>query len=416
MNLNLFIAKKIKGTGIASVSNGIACASVAVSIIVMLTAIAVSGGFKKEIGEKAVGFTGEIVLTAPGLDYMNDSHEVGADLSYSSDILALEPVISMNPVAYRPGMLKTDQEVHGAVFKGVDSVYSLDFYKDFITRGRLPYFGGKRMSDEILISQRLADMMGYGVGDAVTAYFVGERVRVRRFEVAGLYDIELEGVDEKLVLADVRQIRRLNGWDEDGASCIEIFLGGDGSQASAERRMETAVQIGNIIMDKMNLAADDPVVPERVEDIYPNLFDWLALLDLNVAMVLGLMIAVAGFNMISGLLIILFEKISMIGLLKALGMRTRDICKVFLARGGAIVLKGMLIGNAIGIPLLMAQKYLKLISLSPENYFVDSVPVSLTFSSVIVLNVAAFVLMMLVMTIPSVFISRVSPERTIKVS
>ncbi len=415
MNLNLFIAKKIKGRGVSTTGNAIACVSVAVSIGVILMAVAISEGFKKEIGKRAAGFTGEILITVPGMDYMNDVYPLQADLSYLPEIEKIPEIRSVSETAYKPGMVKSDKDVHGVMFKGVDSTYSLDFFADFLTEGTLPDFSGRRMSDQVLISKRLATMLGLSTGDRMTVYFIGEQVRARRLTVTGLYDIQLENLDEKLAVMDIRQIRRLNGWEDHESSCLEIALGGDGGKAADRRRIEVYDEIGEIIMDR-DITADAPVVVRRIDEIYPGLFDWLALLDLNVLVVMVLMMAVAGFNMISGLLIILFERISMIGLLKSLGMRTSNICKVFIYRGGAIVLKGMLWGNAAAILLLAVQKWLKPFTLNPVNYFVNFVPVELNPLHIIAVDIAAFVLMLIIMIIPSLFIARVSPARTIKVS
>ena len=399
----------------SSTGNAIACVSVAISIGVILMAVAISEGFRKEIGKRAAGFSGEILITVPGMDYMNDVYPLQADLSYLPEIKAVPGVRSVSETAYKPGMIKSGKDVHGVMFKGVDSTYSLDFFADFLAEGSLPDFSGERMSDEVLISKRLAAMLGLSTGERMTVYFIGEQVRARRLTVSGLYDIQLEDLDERLALMDIRQIRRLNGWEDHESSCLEISLGGDGSKAAERMRNRVYDGIGEIIMER-DITADAPVVVRRIDEIYPGLFDWLALLDLNVLVVMVLMMAVAGFNMISGLLIILFERISMIGLLKSLGMRTSNICKVFIYRGGAIVLKGMLWGNAVAVPLLLVQKWLKPFTLNPVNYFVNFVPVELNLIHIVLVDIAAFVLMILIMTIPSLFIARVSPDRTIKVS
>ena len=331
MNLNLFIAKKINGSGLSSTSNGIACVSVAISIAVILAAVAISGGFKKEIGKRAAGFTGEILMTVPGMDYMNDVYPLQADMSYLPDIKRIPGVESVNETAYKPGMIKEGSDVHGVMFKG-------------------------------------------------------------------------------LALMDIRQVRRLNGWDEHDVSCLEISLGGDGGKAAARRRAEVYDAVGEIIMTE-DQPLDAPVVVRQISEIYPGLFDWLALLDLNVLVVMILMMAVAGFNMISSLLIILFERISMIGLLKSLGMRTVSICKVFIYRGGAIVLRGMVWGNAVALVLLAVQKWLKPFRLNPVNYFVDFIPVELNPVHILLVDASAFILMLLIMIVPSLFVARVSPDR-----
>lgn len=415
MNLHLFIANKMRSRGLSSLSNLISCISVAVSIAVIVVAIAISNGFKKEISSRAVGFSGEIVMTVPGSDYLNDEYPLDANLSYREDILSLDEIKALHNVAYKPGMLKSDDAVHGVLFKGVDSLYSFDFYSNHLTEGRMPDFSGAKLSNEVLISQRLAQKMGYNLGDKLTVYFISGQVRVRRFDIVGLYNIQLDDLDEKLILADIRQIRRLNGWKGEESSCIEVFLEQNGTMRSYYDRVLIDNQIAQIIMNR-DRDLDAPVAVTLIDNIFPSLFDWLGLLDLNVLVVLVLMIAVAGFNMISGLLIILFEKISMIGLLKSLGMRTWGICKVFMYKGSQIVLKGMLYGNIFAVAILLVQKYTQIITLNPENYFVNFVPIDLSILQWCVINVAAFAINMLIMAVPTLFISKVSPDKSIKVN
>ncbi len=404
MNLNLYIAKKIK----TSSSNTIACASVAISILVMFMAMVISDGFKREIKETSVGFSGEVFLLSPGQDITNQLYPISGRPSYIDKIHSLKGIESVNDVAYTSGMLKSDESVQGIMFKGVDSTYSLDFFEKYLVEGTLPDFSGKSASNQILISERLASLMNYKCGDKITAYFVGESVRVRRFTISGLYNVRLDEMDKTLAIVDIRQTRKLNGWESDQVSNIEIKL------AAGANADKICREIEEIILDRP--WDDDSVIASQIRYIYPHIFDWLDLLNMNVLIILILMIVVAGFNMISGLLIILFEKTSMIGLLKALGMKTRDICRVFIYRGSFIVIKGMVIGNVIAIILSILQGVFHIIPLDPANYFVDHVPVYVNVPKIVILNVASFALMILIMIIPSFFIARVQPEKTIKVS
>lgn len=404
MNLNLFIAKKIK----TSSSNAIACASVAISILVMFMAMVISDGFKREIKETSVGFSGEVFLIAPGQDITNHLYPISGRPSYIDKVKQVKEIASVNEVAYSAGMLKSDESVQGVLFKGVDSTYNLEFFGKYLVEGVLPEFTGKRASNQILISRRLANLMNYSCGDKITAYFVGESVRVRKFTITGLYDVQLDEMDKTLVIADIRQTRRLNGWEDDQVSNIEIGL-----TPKADTR-KVCTELEQIILDRP--WDDDSVLVSQIRYIYPNIFDWLDLLNMNVLIILILMIVVAGFNMISGLLIILFEKTSMIGLLKALGMKTRDICKIFIYRGSFIVLKGMLIGNVIAVILSVLQGSFHIIGLNPANYFVDHIPVYVNVPKILILNICSFGLMILIMIIPSLFIARVQPDKTIKVS
>lgn len=413
MNLNLEIAKKIKGKKgekgkLSSLSNTIACISVSISILVMFMALVISDGFKREVKEISVGFSGEVFLIAPGQDVTNSQYPFGGEPSYLGKVEELKGVESVDGVVYSAGMLKSQESVQGVLFKGVDSTYSLDFYERFLIEGRLPDFSGKRVSNEILVSERLANLMDYKCGEKITAYFVGESVRVRRFTISGLYSVQLEDIDKRLAIVDIRQTRRLNGWKSDDVSSIEIALAPGGDM----RRICTDIE--RIILE--NPAEDDSVVVGNVRYTYPHIFDWLDLLDMNVLIILVLMMVVAGFNMISGLLIILFEKTSMIGLLKALGMKTRDICKIFIYRGSFIVIKGMIIGNVIAIALSALQGIFHIIPLDPANYFVDHIPVHVDIIKILLLNILSLAAMILIMIVPSLFIARVQPDKTIKVS
>jgi len=374
----------------------------------MFMAMVISDGFKREIKETSVGFSGEVFLLSPGQDITNQLYPISGRPSYIDKIHSLKGIESVNDVAYTSGMLKSDESVQGIMFKGVDSTYSLDFFEKYLVEGTLPDFSGKSSSNQILISERLASLMNYKCGDKITAYFVGESVRVRRFTISGLYNVRLDEMDKTLAIVDIRQTRRLNGWESDQVSNIEIKL------AAGANADKICREIEEIILDRP--WDDDSVIASQIRYIYPHIFDWLDLLNMNVLIILILMIVVAGFNMISGLLIILFEKISMIGLLKALGMKTRDICRVFIYRGSFIVIKGMVIGNVIAIILSILQGVFHIIPLDPANYFVDHVPVYVNVPKIVILNVASFALMILIMIIPSFFIARVQPEKTIKVS
>lgn len=408
MNLPLFLARKMKGGGVSSASNTIALISVAVSIFAMVLAISLSEGFKKEIAKRSVGFNGEILLIPPGQGFSNDRYPIEANLSYIDEISSLESVSSVEAVAYKPGMIKNDDRLRGALFKGVDSLYDLSFFEESLSQGRMPDFSGKRPSNEILISERMAALMGYKVGDKVTAYFIGEDVKARRFVISGLFDIRFEDLDEQFVLADIRHIRRLNGWSENGSSSIEVKLSGG-------KRDEVASQIGEIIMERDITMQDSSVAVCTVDELFPVLFDWLSLLDLNVLVVIVLMIVVAAVNMITGLLIILFEKTSMIGLLKSMGMKNRDVCLLFLYRGAQIVLRGMVWGNCIAAAVLLIQKYTHLFKLDPMNYYVDYIPVDFNLANIAVINVGAFLLISAVMVIPSLVISTISPDKSLRV-
>ena len=411
MNLNLFLANKIgnkaDATGkLSKTGTVISVVSVALSIAVIIIAVAVSNGFRDEIGGKARGFMGDITLAEPGMEITGESGPVTAELSYLGKIAELPFVERISGVSYRRGILKTADEIGGVLFKGVDSTYNMDFYSRYLVAGTLPELGGKSPSNEIMVSKRLADMLQYKPGDKITAYFVDEQVKVRRFTITGIFDAQLEQLDKYLAIADNRQITRLNGW-ENGYSGYEIYL-------KTEAAAEHTEAVENLIYE-YTTEKDTPVVPVSLKEKYYILYDWLHLLDLNVLIILALMIAVAGFNMVSGLLIMLFERISQIGLLKSLGMTDRAISRIFLTKSAIVVVQGMIWGNAIAIALCLLQKHLNIIGLDPANYFVSSVPVDFNLLWIASMNVVAFVAIMLIMMLPCHFISRIDPAATMRV-
>lgn len=422
MNLNLFIAERIgkrasSNGKLSRISNVIATVSVGLSIAIMILSIAVANGFRSEIRDKASGFNGDITLSAPGIDIQNHSFPI-KPLSFLPQLDSLKYIENIQPVAYRTGLLKTEEHIQGVLFKGIDSCYNMDFFSKCLTEGNLPDYSAKRdssgrmqpPSNDILVSKRLAELLNYKVKDKVLAYFVDDDVTLRRFTIAGIFDAQLDEIDKSLVITDLRHISRLNGWKEGELSGYEIILDKKGKR-DIQKCQATIEQI----LYDCTKDEDASVVSNSLQERFYILFDWLHLLDMNVIIILSLMIAVAGFNMVSGLLIILFERIPQIGLLKALGMKNRDISKIFLYRASFIVGKGLLTGNAIALALCYIESEFKLISLDPANYFVAHVPIDISLFTVIATNIVAFMLIMLILMVPCHLISKISPARTLTV-
>lgn len=415
MKVYRFIAERLqkKEKGVAGekklsrVSTGIGLFSVAISITVILIAISVVSGFRSEIRSKASGFMGAIVLTPPGQPALNCKYPTSDSVSFFPQILDIKEVESIHGVVYSSGVLKNDDNIYGAFFKGVDSLYNFSFFESSLVEGKLPDYSGK-ISNDILISRRMADRMNYKVGDNMVAYFIGDEVKVRKFKVCGIYDAQLEDIDNTLTLIDRRQAQRINGWSKSEFSTFEINLK---RNSDIEK---TSDKIEQIIFDKQQ-EKDPPLFVSSVLQLFSNLFDWLNLLDFNMMIVMILMLAVAGFNMISTLLIILFEKISMIGVLKSLGMTNAGVNKVFRRVAFGIVGKGLIYGNIAALVLCVIQKYFKIITLNPENYFVKFVPVRINFGYFVAADLLSVVIIMAIMMLSSFFISKISPDRTMRV-
>ena len=409
MSASRFIASKLSdGDGrLSHTSNTIAWISVCLSVAIMIIAIAVVAGFKAEIRGRATGFMGSVMLIQPGQAPLNEQYPFSEKLSYRERLAAEPGVTGVSGVAWRSGLIKTDENIDGLYFKGVDSLYDFSFFADCLVAGELPDYHG-RISNDILLSRTTASKLGFEVGDDVVVYFIGDEVKVRKFRLAGIYDAGLEEIDTKMAVADRRHIQRLNGWAADEVSSIEIRIDPDASVEAMNERVE------ELIYTSMQ-ESDKALFVTNVKKLYGHLFDWLSLLDLNVLMILLLMVVVAGFNMISAILIILFEKISTIGLLKALGMTSREVTKVFLLRAGRLVGKGMLWGNVLGIGLCLIQYWTHIIRLDPANYFVDAVPIRLSLGSILLLDLVAGLLIMALISLSARFIARVSPDRTMRV-
>lgn len=392
----------------SSSSTLIATISVSVSLFVMILAITISDGFRHEVREKAVGFTGDLILTSPGVDPVSGLYPISSELSYADRIRSEEGIASLSGFAYRSGMIKNGDLIQGVVLKGVDGDYNLDFFRSSLTSGTVPDYSDSLPSNRIMISSRLASALELTAGEKVRIYFIDKSVRVSPFEICGIYDAQLEEIDKTLIIADIRQIQRLNGWSSNEVSGLEINL-----EKGADNRA-VFNKINDIIYTESTVN-DLPADLMTVDEIYPHLFDWLTLLDFNVLVVLLLMVAVAGFNMISGLLILLFEKISVIGLFKALGMKNMDIHKVFLSKSSSILLRGMLYGNIAAITVALIQKWFGIIGLDPANYFVKTVPIHIDILKIASLNVAAYFAVILLLLLPSLFISGINPGNSMTI-
>lgn len=386
MNVSFFIASRLKFKG------RLVAVSIAVSYLVMIIAVAVSAGFRAEIRKGLSEVCGDVQIVPQNQGYLDGSSPLKSDLSYLADIEGIEAVDKVVPVVYRAGIVRNEGNIQGVLFKGLPS-------EDTVALG-------------VSIPRRLSEITSIGEGDRMLAYFVGDKVRMRQFNVVSVYDALVEADDKLVVYASLSDLQRLNGWTPDQVSSLEVIL--DPSCKDEDNMLDVAGEIGHLAYAGAT-DSDDPVYVTSAVSRYPQLFDWLGLIDFNVLFILILMTIVAGFNMISGLLIMLFENISTIGILKSLGMTDRSISAVFLSSSAVLVLKGMAAGNILAILFCVLQNATHLIRLNPENYFVSFVPVRINPGMVLAADLASFVVIMLLLLIPCLFISKVDPARTVRV-
>lgn len=387
MDAARFIAGRLRFKG------RLAMVSIAVSFLVMIIAVSVSSGFRKEIRSGVSSISGDIQLTPADMNYVNEEDPVSGKPSYLDQLEAVKGVKSIDPVIYRAGIIKNGENIHGVLFKGVQKAAD-----DTSVLG-------------VTIPSRLAEILGITTGDRMLTYFVGERVKVRKFNVTGTYRSLLESDDAMLVYASIDDMRRLNEWEEDDVSALEVTLEDAYKSPSDITRKNDEVGSMSLLLSGDD---DDALVATSVIQRYPQLFSWLNLIDFNVLFILVLMTIVAGFNMISGLLILLFRNISTIGILKSMGMTDRNIASVFLRVSSQLVLKGMAIGNALALLFCLIQGTTHVLKLNPANYFVSFVPVAVNLPMIILADVISYLVIMVLLLVPSLFISKVDPAKTVR--
>jgi lipoprotein-releasing system permease protein len=307
------------------------------------------------------------------------------------------------------GILKTETDCQGIVLKGIDEHFDWTFFREYLTEGELFTIDPEKTTTDVLISQYLADLLGLKCGDSFLSYFVRnvEEVRARKLRIRGIYNTGYLDYDKLFIIADIKQVIRLNDWESDAVSGLELFVD------DYDRLDEIAEQLYFHMIDKKD-RLDNTFYVRSIKELNPMIFNWLDVLDINVAVILVLMMAVAGFTMISGLLIIILERTRMIGILKALGQENRSIRKIFLYISSFLIGKGMLWGNVIGLAVCFIQSYFHLIPLDPSNYYLDTVPIDLSVTSWLLINLGTWGVSMLMMLGPSYLITQINPARTIR--
>lgn len=412
MNLELFIAKKIhfgkdKGRQATPPAVRIAMMGIALGLAVMMISIAIIVGFKKEVRNKVIGFGSHIQITNFDTNNSYESHPVAVSDSLLAALRSHPGIRHAEVFATKPGILKTDTDFQGIVLKGVDADFDWSFFESNLKEGTTFAIDPEKTGNEVIISRYLCDLLGLKSGDSFLTYFIADAMRTRKFTITGIYETGFQEYDKLFVLTDIKQVRRLNDWEKDEASGIELFV----------TDYDTLDQLAEDIYFDMAEVQDrngNTFYTRSVKELNPMIFSWLAVLDMNVVVILLLMMAVAGFSMISGLIIIILERTNMIGILKALGQSNTSIRKVFLYVSFFLIGKGMLWGNAIGLIVCFAQYKFKLLRLDPTVYYMDAVPIHLSLLSFILLNIGVLAVAMFMMLGPSYVITKINPARSIR--
>jgi lipoprotein-releasing system permease protein len=385
----------------------VAIISIALGVAVMILSVAIVTGFKKEISDKIVGGNSHIQITNFDSNYSFETNPIAVNAEVFEELNEVEGVKHVQKFITKGGIIKTEHDNQGVMLKGVDADFDWKFFSDCIAEGQIFHVSDTATTNDVLISKKLAQLLRLKLGDKFDVYFIQEPPRVRRFTICGIYSTQLEEIDKSLVLCDIKHLQKIYGWEENQISGLEINIYDIKNIETLSEEITDLVSF-KTYDDGSRLAVND------VKQLYPHLFAWLDLLDTNVFIILLLTIAVAGFNMVSGLLIMLLERTSMIGILKSLGMQSVNIRKLFLYRTAFIVVKGFIIGNIIGIACCLLQQHFGIIKLDATNYFVNTVPINLNIFHLILLNVSSAFVIMLVLIVPSQIITKISPEKTIR--
>ena len=378
-----------------------AAIAIAVSFFVIIVAVAVTSGFRHAIREGVAQLTGEIRIAPRSSE--EQSVPMPIHLPSEEAILALPGVQELVPAVMRAGIVKQGETVHGVLVKGMPDQVGHDGKSAVMA-------GSDRPSLTVSIPKRLSEITGLGAGDAITIYFIGEKVRVRKFTVSDVHQDLLELDDNLLVYARMEDMQRLNSWSEDQVSCLDIRVNPDMPREEVER---LALGVSTLLLDSGHPEEEDLLVSTASAN-YPQVFDWLTLLDFNVLIILVLMTLVAGFNMVSGLLVMLLRNVSTIGTLKTLGMDNGAIGRLFVTIGAKAVLKGMLVGNALALLFCWIQGTWHLIPLNPAHYFVCWVPVHVNVLWMLAADAIAFLGILALLWLPSRVIARIDPAATVK--
>lgn len=413
MNTELFIARRVFSQkegkkGIASKIVSIAVASISIGLAVMIISVAVLLGFKQQIREKVIGFGSHFQVVNYDSNSSFETQPITLDSNLISQFVNVEHVKQLQQFATKPGIIKTDSEIHGMTLKGVCNKFDWTFLKENLVEGSVPNITIAEINNDVIISETISKLLQIKTGDKLYCYFYNEgetAPRSRRFNICGIYRTSMQEFDELFVLGDMKHVQQLNGWTNFEISGYELSID------NYDYLDDVLLNLQSITLN--NASENSMLKVYSIETKYPMLFDWLSVLDMNVWVLLILMVAVAGINMISGLLIVIIERTRMIGILKALGYPNIRVRKVFIYLSGFLSIRGLIWGNLIGIGLCAFQYFTGILKLDPESYYIDTVPIVFNFTYFILLNVGTLVSIVIMILVPSAFISKISPIEAI---
>jgi lipoprotein-releasing system permease protein len=374
---------------------------------VMIISVSVVTGFKSEITNKIVGFGSHIQILNFDSNESYETQPINKDQEFLGRLRSEPYIANLQVFATKAGIIKTKTEIQGVVLKGIGSDFDWAFFNNYIIKGSTFNVQDSVRTDKVLISKYIANLLKLDVGNNFIMYFIQDPPRMRRFEVSGIYETSLEEFDRTFVLADIHHIQRLNDWNDNQISGFEITVN------DFKNLEDLTYRVMNIVGYGFEEDGSRLKVINIIEK-YPQIFDWLNLQDMNVLIILILMLVVAGINMVSGLLILILDRTNMIGILKALGTVNLSIRRIFLYQAGYLIIKGLFWGNLIGIGICLIQKHFEILKLDQTSYYLTAVPINLNALHLLVLNISTCIVILLIIIIPSLVISRISPAKAIR--
>lgn len=412
MNTELFIAKRIifskeNRRKISSTVIRIAVTGIALGMAVMIISIAISTGFKAAIREKIIAFGSHIQLTSYNLNNSFETPPISKIQGFNNKLKNLQGIKHIEVFATKAGIIKTKSDIQGVVLKGVGSDYDWTFFRNNIIAGKCLDIQDSSVSEKILISKYISSLLNLRVGDDVPMYFIQNPIRMRKFKVEGIYKTNIEDFDKYFVFADIAQVQKLNDWTANQVGGFEILIDNFDDLA----RMGD--KVNNIIENDAG-SESSGIMVRTINEKYPQLFDWMNLLDTNVIVIILLMLVVAGFNMVSGLLILILERTNMIGILKSLGAENKSIRRIFLYYGSYLISRGMLWGNIIGLVVCFVQYRFGFLKLDETSYYVSVVPIKVRLIHLFLLNIGTLAATISMLIVPSYFISRINTVKAVE--
>jgi len=390
----------------------VAVFGIALCIAVMIVSVAILYGFKKEIRGKIVGFGSHIQIVNYDANNSYETKPINNNQEFLPELKSTPGVVHVEEFATKLGIIKTESDNQGVMLKGIGSDFDWTFFKKNIIEGTAFRVNDSIRTNKVVISKLIANLLKLKLGDSFIMYFVQnppDPPRFRKFTICGIYETSVEEIDKVVILGDIGHIRQINGWKNNQISGFEINVG------DFDKIEEMAIRVNDIV----GYSYTDEGTTLRVKSIkdqFPQLFDWIDLQDLNVQIILLIMLIVSGFNMISGLLILILDRTNMIGVLKALGSTNFSLRQIFIFESGFLVLKGLFWGNLIGIALCLFQQYTGFFKLDPSTYYIDHIPINLNIFYIIGLNAGTIIITILMLILPSIIISKYSPADTIRYS